>query len=594
MFLERFLIGNLWNIGLIVLMFGLKRLMQDRVSLRFQYYSWYVLIASLLLPLFPSGVWNVWSFSAQNASNTMAAYNLSVNTVDMTHATQWMEDVTQLTMDRPPKLYFEFGVLAVWVIGVFALLGFYWCGSYKLRQVQHFAVAPEKEIQELFDTCCRKLKIRKTIHVRLSRFLTAPVSFGWKKSFVVLPKQGLNELPQAELEHVILHELTHIRHGDLITNYLFCGMQALYWFNPMVWLAFRQMRRDREVYCDWAVLSELSDECARIRYGQTILNFASGCKAHFYTANGLCQSKEQLKYRLEQIVGYQKDSRWRKIAGRCLTGSLALLCVLQTPVLAHCAEDGKDYYTPSASITMSEGDWKTLFSDMNGCAVVYDLGEDQYTVYNEKEMTHRVSPCSTFKIYSALNALDQGIITPAENTLFWDGAQNEFSVWEQNQDLQSAMQQSVNWYFQTLDQTAGVNELSKFYRSIQYGNARIGNDVTNYWNGSALKISALEQVELLVKLYTNYWNFDCDNVEAIKDSMRLSVSDDTVLYGKTGTGRIDSGNIAGWFIGYAEQAENTYFFAIYLCSNTGADGAMAVQIAIDVLNSMGIKVNSPA
>ena len=40
-------------------------------------------------------------------------------------------------------------------------------------------------------------------------------------------------------------------------------MQALYWFNPMVWLAFRQMRRDREAYCDWTVLTELSDENAR-------------------------------------------------------------------------------------------------------------------------------------------------------------------------------------------------------------------------------------------------------------------------------------------------------------------------------------------
>lgn len=111
MFLERFLIGNLWNAGLIFLMFGLKRLMQNRVSLRFQYYSWYVLIVSLLLPLFPSSIWNVWSFSAQNSLQTMATYNLSVNTVDMTHATQWTEDTTQLMMENTQKLYFEFGVL---------------------------------------------------------------------------------------------------------------------------------------------------------------------------------------------------------------------------------------------------------------------------------------------------------------------------------------------------------------------------------------------------------------------------------------------------------------------------------------------------
>jgi len=591
MFLERFLIGNLWNAGLIFLMFGLKRLMQNRVSLRFQYYSWYVLIVSLLLPLFPSSIWNGWSFSAQNASQTMATYNLSVNTVDMTHATQWTEDTTQLMMENTQKLYFEFGVLAVWLIGVFALIGFYWCGSYRLRQVQHFAMSPAKEIQELFDRCCRKLEIRKTIQVRQSRFITAPVSFGWKKPFVVLPNQRINELPQTELEHVILHELTHIRHGDLITNYLFCGMQALYWFNPMVWLALRQMRRDREVYCDWAVLNELSDENARIEYGQTILDFASGCKTYFYTANGLCQNKEQLKYRLEQVVGYQKDTKWRKIAGRCLTGCLALLCAFQIPVLALCAEDGKDYYTPSNSITMSEGDWSALFSDVNGCAVVYDLGKDQYTVYNEKEMTHRVPPCSTFKIYSALNALEQGVITPTDNTLSWDGNQSEHTAWNQEHNLKSAMQQSVNWYFQSIDQTTGAEQLSEFYQNINYGNTVIGNDAANYWNGSALKISALEQVELLVKLYNNSWGFNDENVVAVKNSMLMSASGDTALYGKTGTGRIDSTNIAGWFVGYVEQDSNTYFFAVYLCSDTGADGATATQIALDILGSMGVTVN---
>lgn len=591
MFLERFLVGNLWNAILICVMFGLKRIMQNRVSLRFQYYSWYVLIASLLLPFFPGGLWNEWSFAARNTSQTIATYNLTANTTVAANNTPWVEDTTQLIMGDTGSLQVKFGILSIWFVGVLILLAFYWCGGYRLRQVQHFAMLPSKNIQDLFDKCCQKLGIRNNIQVRQSRFITAPVSFGWKKPFVVLPNRGIEKLPASELENVVLHELTHIRHGDLITNYLFCGMQALYWFNPLVWLAFRQMRRDREAYCDWAVLNELGDENARIAYGQTILNFAAGCQPQFHTANGLCQNKEQLKYRLEQIVGYQKDTPWRKISGRCLTGILALLCVFQIPVLALCAEPGEDYYTPSDSLSISKGGWDPLFSNIDGCAVVYDLNADHYTVCNESEITHRVPPCSTFKIYSGLNALEQGIISPANNTLPWDGNNQEIAVWNQDQNLSSAMQQSVNWYFQSLDQTAGVEQLSEFYRSINYGNTVIGNDAENYWNGSALKISALEQVELLVKLYTNSWGFNVENVAAIKNSMLLSASGDTTLYGKTGTGKIDSTNIAGWFVGYVEQAGNTYFFAVYLCSDTGTDGATATQIALDILDSMGVTVN---
>lgn len=595
MFLERFLIGNLWNMGLICVMFGLKRLMQERISLRFQYYSWYALAVSLLLPFFPNQIWSVLPSSPQSASQSIATYHLANGTPQVTGNLNWTNDVTELILADMGSVQLELFILAVWLIGVLVLIGFYWCGSYRLRQIQHFAMAPTRRIKNIFDTCCRKLGIKNNIQLRQSRFITAPVGFGWKKPFVVLPNHGINDLPQTELEHVLLHELIHIRHGDLITNYLFCGIQALYWFNPLVWLAFRQMRRDREAYCDWAVLNELTNENARTAYGQTILNFAAICKTRFHTASGLCQSKYQLKYRLEQIVDYRKDTKWRKIGGCCLTAIITILCIFQIPALALCVEDGEDYYTPADNIAVSKGDWSNFFSGGNtGCAVVYDLNADHYTVYNENEITHRVPPCSTFKIYSALNALEQGIITPEDNTLSWDGTNREFAVWNQDHNLNLAMQDSANWYFQSIDQVAGVEQLSEFYRKIHYGNSVIGNDTENYWNGSALKISTLEQVELLVKLYQNTWGFGIDNVNAVKDSLLMTASGDTALYGKTGTGKINSTNIAGWFVGFVEQSGNTYFFAVYLCSDTGADGTTAIQIAMDIMGSLGIKVNAPA
>lgn len=74
----------------------------------------------------------------------------------------------------------------------------------------------------------------------------------------------------------------------------------------------------------------------------------------------------------------------------------------------------------------------------------------------------------------------------------------------------------------------------------------------------------------------------------------MTDSGEATLYGKTGTGKIDGTNIAGWFVGFVEQSENTYFFAIYLCSDTGADGTTAIQIAVDIMDSIGINVNIPA
>lgn len=579
MFLERFLIGNLWNAGMICIALGLKWLLRNRLSLRFQYHCWYILLISLMLSFVPSRILPQWGIAESVGQQTFALSGAASQGTNASYVgTGWLQDTTELIAGSENSLL-SFALLFGWLVGVLVMIGIYGCGSYRLRMMKQLATEPAPEVRERFESCCVRLGLKKRIKLRHSKAITAPVSFGLLKPYIVLPETGLGHLSDAERDHVLLHELTHIRHGDLITNYLFCGVQAIFWINPMVWVALRQMRRDREAYCDWAVMNELPDEAERINYGQTILHFAVGNRTKFHTANGLCQGKEQLKYRLERIVSFQQETKWKRFLGRCFVVALAVISMGQIPVLAYCTETTEEYYTPAERMSMAEGDWDSLFT-IDGCAVIYDMGADLYTAYNEPEVTRRVPPCSTYKIYSALNALEQGIITTEQNTLAWDGVQYSFDAWNQDQTLYSAMQESVNWYFQTLDQAAGKAQLEDFFKKIGYGNCYLGSDPDNYWNGSGLKISALEQVELLVKLYRNDFGFVDANIAAVKDSMALGKS---CLYGKTGTGRLDDTNVAGWFIGYLEESDNTYFVAVYLSSQEGADGALAYETAVRIL-----------
>ena len=473
----------------------------------------------------------------------------------------------------------------IWAAGALFLAGVYWWGSRRLKRIKQFSSEPPRRIRERFETCRRRLGMKPNAQLRQSRFLSAPVSFGGIKPVVVLPTEGADDFPPESLDHIFLHELTHIRHGDLVTNPIFCSIQALFWYNPLVWLAFRQMRRDREAYCDWAVLNLMTDEAERTQYGQTILRFASGSNPRFSTANGLCQSTKTLKYRLEQIVSFRKETKRKRFLGRCFAFSLALGAVGQIPLLAFCVGNNEAYYTPSDSLPMAQADWGNAFGGKDGCAVVYHLNTGLYTVYNKPEVTRRVPPCSTYKIYSALNALELGIITPEENTLFWDGTSYGFDAWNQDHTLNSAMRVSVNWYFEALDQAAGMAQTEAFFREIGYGDGNLRNDPDSYWNGSGVRISALEQVELLAKLCRNDFGFADRNIAAVKSAMAL---DTDGLYGKTGTGRLDGKNIAGWFIGFAEKSDNVYVFAVYLSSKNGADGGMAYQAAIRILENLSI------
>lgn len=348
------------------------------------------------------------------------------------------------------------------------------------------------------------------------------------------------------------------------------------------------MRRDREAYCDWAVLDGLYNENARISYGQTILHFAAICSTRLDVANGFCQGKHQIKYRLEQIVGFRYETKRRKKFGRCFACLLILTTLCQIPALAYCADFSEDYYKLPESLSISQADWSEEFHGADGCGVIFDLNTNQYTVYNQAEITHRMPPCSTYKIYSALNALEHGVITSWANTLAWNGTIYKYPAWNKDQDLNSAMKSSVNWYFQELDSMAGYDLTKEFFKEIGYGSGNLNADLDSLWNGTGIKISAFEQIELLKKLYLNDFGFAEENITAVKNSMELVSNGTFHLYGKTGTGCADNKNVAGWFIGFAETKENAYFFAFYLNSDDGADGMAAYQTAMSVLGDLGI------
>jgi beta-lactamase regulating signal transducer with metallopeptidase domain len=70
------------------------------------------------------------------------------------------------------------------------------------------------------------------------------------------------------------HELMHYRRGDHIVSMVLSLLNAVYWFNPFVWMAFRQMREDMETACDSKVVKKL-DSAAKSRYASLILSLSA-------------------------------------------------------------------------------------------------------------------------------------------------------------------------------------------------------------------------------------------------------------------------------------------------------------------------------
>lgn len=588
MFLSRFLISNVFSVFLIGAILLIKKLLKNRVTLRFHYHIWFALLFSLLVVFAPTSFFQ--SAKLNDIAQEITAPTANADAVtDMPN--DWRYDFTEMA-DGFDSFELSTVLLIIWVIGALGIVGFYYMGSRRLKTIRRLSEAPPEDVVAIFNDCCKQTSVNCKVHLFQSNMITSPLSFGCMHSYIILPSNVIQKSSPIDLEHILLHELTHIKHKDIWMNFWFCAEQVIYWFNPIIWWAFSKMRRDREVYCDWSVLNAYRTDEERLCYGDTLLQFVSKRNnTVIYTANSFSNNKAQIKYRIERIANFKKETKIARFVGNVLLVSLTLVATIQAPVLAAFASDLGLSYDPEHPINMIEQDYSDLFEDIAGCAIIYDIQSDAYNTYNPAIITKRIAPCSTCKIYSAINALEQGIITPANNTLAWDQQSYNYPTWNADQNLKTALRNSVNWYFQLLDGFAGADELKQFYTSIGYGNGYIGGDTDYYWNGSSLRISPLEQIELLVKLYNNDFGFNETNVNAIKDAILLSDNNGNKLYGKTGSGKVGSHDVNGWFIGFIETGNTTYFFVISLQDEDNANGNNAVQIAYSIFEKMGIELD---
>ena len=107
--------------------------------------------------------------------------------------------------------------------------------------------------------------------VYAARALSSPCLFGLFRPAIYLNEAALN--PE-RLEHILVHEQTHLHHGDHLWAVLRSVCLAIHWYNPLVWWATVLSRRDCELACDAGAIARLG-ESRRLDYGQTLVSMVT-------------------------------------------------------------------------------------------------------------------------------------------------------------------------------------------------------------------------------------------------------------------------------------------------------------------------------
>ncbi len=590
----RFFICNILICAIIGILLMIKKVLKNHLTSRMQFNLWFLLLGLLAVPFLPVRPFRfsqilLWLEKLKNTAleDIQTVTETAANT-GISGTTRQMNDFALSVSSKTPSVI-GLILFGIWLVGIFAMLLLVIKSKTRLNTLKKSALPLQsREVRKLYSNCLSELKIKKDIPIYSTAFLRSPIIVGLFKPCIYLPIHLISDFNAVDMRYILLHELQHYKHKDAIASYLMNFFGILYWFNPLVWYALREMRSDREIACDTSVLKLLNENDYE-DYGDTLINFAEKISlSPFPFAVGISGNMKQMQKRIINISSYKNPSVWKKIKGFTAFGIIAVMLLGLTPMLSTYAADQSYYKWDISPEKIDLVDLSAYFSGYEGSFVLYDLKGDTWSIYDMDHATLRTAPNSTYKIYDALFGLEEGIITPEASFMTWNGTDYPFEAWNADQDLYSAMESSVNWYFQEIDGQIGTSALRNYVKKIRYGNENINSDLSSYWMQGALKISPIEQVELLKDLYNNDFGFTPENVNTVKDSICLYSSDDRSFYGKTGTGRIDGQDVNGWFVGFVENERNTYFFATNIQNNANATGNSATEITKSILSELNI------
>jgi bla regulator protein BlaR1 len=355
-----------WQVSALIILIGaVDLLLQKRIWPQVRYAIWLLVLIKLILPpglSLPTSIVSQARTKTDEITSQIIASKTpakSKSVVSGSEVNAHLEDVgikpfpeSQVIMSRATnepsmregtdniaesgiyiKIQWHVYVMAVWLAVVLTLSHWVTVRFRKLRK-SHAGAFSRTELPQWFELLLsetvKKLGLRKAPEIALSRNISSPAVFGIFRPVLVLPSDAVHHLSPKRTGHILLHELAHIKRGDLLVNTLYMLLQIIYWFNPLLWLLRRKLQHLRELCCDATVARMLRDETAD--YRDTILEVTQRFLTKPAGAGigllGMTESSSRLLVRLKWLEKGASKYRGLRVAAVFVVAGLMSACVL--------------------------------------------------------------------------------------------------------------------------------------------------------------------------------------------------------------------------------------------------------------------------
>ncbi|HDD6318738.1 TPA: beta-lactam sensor/signal transducer BlaR1 [Staphylococcus aureus] len=546
------------------------------------YKVWYLTLLAGLIPFIPIK----FSFFKFNNLNNQAptvesnSHNLNpnINTTKPVH--EFTTDIHKFDWDSIDNI-----CTVIWIVLVIILSFKFLNSLLYLKYLKKQSLYLNKKEKNKINKILFNHQYKRNIVIRKAESIHSPTTFWYGKYIILIPSLYFKSINDKKLKYIILHEYAHAKNRDTLHLIIFNIFSIAMSYNPLIQIVKRKMIHDNEVEADRFVLNNINKNEFK-SYAEAIMD--SVLKTPFFNKNILSHSfngkKSLLKRRLINIkeANLKKQSKLILIFICIFT---FFIMIIQSQFLIGQSLTDYNYKKPLQSDYQILDESKN-FGSNSGSFVMYSMKKDKYYIYNEKESRKRYSPDSTYKIYLALFGLDRHIISDKNSRMSWNHKHYLFESWNKEQDLNTAMQNSVNWYFERISNQIPKNYTASQLKQLNYGNENLGS-YKSYWMEDSLKISNLEQVIVLKNMMEQNSYFSKNEKKQLSSSLLIRKNENYELYGKTGTGIVNGKYNNGWFVGYVITNHDKYYFSTHL-SDEKASGKNAELINEKILKEMGV------
>ncbi|HCY3069180.1 TPA: beta-lactam sensor/signal transducer BlaR1 [Staphylococcus aureus] len=546
------------------------------------YKVWYLTLLAGLIPFIPIK----FSFFKFNNLNNQAptvesnSHNLNpnINTTKPVH--EFTTDIHKFDWDSIDNI-----CTVIWIVLVIILSFKFLNSLLYLKYLKKQSLYLNKKEKNKINKILFNHQYKRNIVIRKAESIHSPTTFWYGKYIILIPSLYFKSINDKKLKYIILHEYAHAKNRDTLHLIIFNIFSIAMSYNPLIQIVKRKMIHDNEVEADRFVLNNINKNEFK-SYAEAIMD--SVLKTPFFNKNILSHSfngkKSLLKRRLINIkeANLKKQSKLILIFICIFT---FFIMIIQSQFLIGQSLTDYNYKKPLQSDYQILDESKN-FGSNSGSFVMYSMKKDKYYIYNEKESRKRYSPNSTYKIYLAMFGLDRHIISDENSRMSWNHKHYPFDAWNKEQDLNTAMQNSVNWYFERISNQIPKNYTATQLKLLNYGNKNLGS-YKSYWMEDSLKISNLEQVIVLKNMMEQNSYFSKNEKKQLSSSLLIRKNENYELYGKTGTGIVNGKYNNGWFVGYVITNHDKYYFSTHL-SDEKASGKNAELINEKILKEMGV------